>query len=202
MVMYNRILSGTLKKQAFSGKILFILGPRQVGKTTLARSILGDYPLAQSIYFDGDYLDDARQLQFTSRESMDRQLSGYDWIYIDEGQKIPNIGNTLKMMIDAYGDTKQIIVTGSSSLHLLDMTNEPLTGRKRVHELFPISWREYVSIHGVASARKDLEKLMIFGSYPEVLSYSTDADKIQHLREITSGQLYRDILEFQDIKKS
>jgi predicted AAA+ superfamily ATPase len=202
MVMYNRILSGTLKKQAFSGKILFILGPRQVGKTTLARSILGDYPLAQSIYFDGDYPDDARQLQFTSRESMDRQLSGYDWIYIDEGQKIPNIGNTLKMMIDAYGDTKQIIVTGSSSLHLLDMTNEPLTGRKRVHELYPISWREYVSIHGVASARKDLEKLMIFGSYPEVLSYSTDADKIQHLREITSGQLYRDILEFQDIKKS
>jgi predicted AAA+ superfamily ATPase len=133
---------------------------------------------------------------------MDRQLSGYQWIYIDEGQKIPNIGNILKMMIDAYGDTKQIIVTGSSSLHLLDTTNEPLTGRKRVHKLYPIAWQEYIEMHGLSSARKDLEKLLIFGAYPEVLSYSTDADKIQHLREITSGQLYRDILEFQDIKKS
>lgn len=201
-IMYNRILLNALKKQAFSGKILFILGPRQVGKTTLAKSLLLGYPSAQSIFFDGDYPDDARQLQFTSRDSMDRQLSRYEWIYIDEGQKIPNIGNILKMMIDAYGDTKQIIVTGSSSLHLLDMTNEPLTGRKRVHELYPIAWQEYVEMHGLSSARKDLEKLLIFGAYPEVLSYSTDVDKIQHLREITSGQLYRDILEFQDIKKS
>jgi uncharacterized protein len=200
--MYSRILKNILQKQAFSGKILFVLGPRQVGKTTLAREIVENDPGAMSLYFDGDYLDDARQLQFTSRESMDRLLSGYNWIYIDEGQKIPNIGNILKMMVDAYQDTKQIIVTGSSSLNLLDMTNEPLTGRKRVHELYPISWKEFVWVHGLSTARKDLEKLLIFGSYPEVLSYPLDAQKIEHLREITSGQLYRDILEFQDIKKS
>ncbi len=200
--MYQRILLQTLQNQAFLGKILFLLGSRQVGKTTLAKSLLGNYPSAKSISFDGDYPDDARQLQFTSRESMDRVFSGYDWIYIDEGQKIPNIGNILKMMVDAYRDTKQIVVTGSSSLHLLDMTNEPLTGRKRVYELYPISWQEYVEKQGLSSARKDLEKLMIYGSYPEVLSYQSDTDKIQHLREITNGQLYRDILEFQDIKKS
>jgi predicted AAA+ superfamily ATPase len=71
---------------------------------------------------------------------MDKILSPYRHIVIDEGQKIPNIGTSLKMMIDEYKKTKNIIVTGSSSLHLLDQTSEPLTGRKRVHEIFPFSW--------------------------------------------------------------
>ena len=106
------------------------------------------------------------------------------------------------MMIDRYKDTKQIVVTGSSSLHLLDKTSEPLTGRKRVFTLFPISWGELVSESSVISARKRLEEFLIFGTYPEVLSYPTDMEKIQHLREIVSGQLYRDILEFQDIKSA
>lgn len=99
-----------------------------------------DIPKEKVVRFDGDYQDDRALLQFGSRESMDRLLTPYSWILIDEGQKIANIGNILKMMVDAYKGTKQIIVTGSSSLHLLDLTSEPLTGRKRVHELFPISW--------------------------------------------------------------
>lgn len=142
--MYTRLLEHTLRNAFSTGKILFILGPRQVGKTTLATSLISGISPDRVIRFDGDYSDDRSLLQFSSRESMERSLASYTHILIDEGQKIPNIGNTLKMMIDAYKDTKNIIVTGSSSLHLLDMTSEPLTGRKRVYELFPLSWREVV----------------------------------------------------------
>jgi uncharacterized protein len=200
--MYTRLLAPTLLEKSFSGKVIFILGPRQVGKTTLAESLLKNVSPNEIIRFNGDYPMTSGLLNFQSREAMDRLLSMYSWIFIDEWQKIPNIGNIIKMMADAYKDTKTIIVTGSSSLHLIDATNEPLTGRKRVYILYPISWWELMIKHGIVSARGQLESLLIYGSYPEVLMYTSDREKISHLEEIASGQLYRDILEFQDIKKS
>ena len=200
--MYTRLLAATLREQSFTGKAIFILGPRQVGKTTLTDSLLEKISPSEVIRFDGDYPVTASLLDFQSRESMDRLLSPYRYISIDEGQKIPNIGNIIKMMVDAYKTTKTIIITGSSSLNLIDATNEPLTGRKRVYTLYPISWWELVSEHGIISARTRLESLLLYGSYPEVLQYQSDREKITHLEEIISGQLYRDILEFQDIKKS
>jgi uncharacterized protein len=200
--MYTRLLASTLREKSFSGKVIFILGPRQVGKTTLAESLFTDVSPDEIIRFDGDYPVTAGLLDFQSREAMDRLLSPYSWIFIDEGQKIPNIGNIIKMMVDAYKETKTIIVTGSSSLHLIDATQEPLTGRKRVYTLYPISWRELILHHGIVSTRSQLESLLIYGSYPEVLTYTSDREKISHLEEIVSGQLYRDIFEFQDIKKS
>jgi predicted AAA+ superfamily ATPase len=69
-------------------------------------------------------------------------FSRYEYIVIDEAQKIENIGNILKSLRDTYGKTKQILVTGSSTLGLLDQTTEPLTGRKKVFHLYPIAFSE------------------------------------------------------------
>lgn len=90
------------------------------------------------------------------------------------------------MMVDAYRDTKTIIITGSSSLHLIDATHEPLTGRKRVYTLYPISWGEITLRAGIIGARNQLESLLLYGTYPEILGYTSDRDKITHLEEITS----------------
>lgn len=82
--MYTRLLAQTLREQSFSGKAIFILGPRQVGKTTLAESILTEAPPSEVIRFDGDYPVTTSLLTFQSREAMDRLLAPYRWICIDE----------------------------------------------------------------------------------------------------------------------
>lgn len=75
---------------------------------------------------------------------MERIFGDARWILIDEGQKIPDIGNIVKALVDTYGKDKQIIVTGSSSIGLLDNVSEPLTGRKNLLHLFPLSFGEIV----------------------------------------------------------
>jgi len=84
----------------------------------------------------------------------------------------------LKIFVDTYKATKQIIVTGSSSLNLLDKASEPLTGRKVVYQLFPISVNEIQSTYDVKQVHDNLENLLIFGSYPAVLNEKNIPNKI------------------------
>jgi predicted AAA+ superfamily ATPase len=123
-------------------------------------------------------------------------------IFIDEAQKIPNIGNTLKIMVEAYKTQKQIIITGSSSINLLDQTSEPLTGRKFVYQLFPLSVGEIKLTYDVMKVYDSLDNLLIFGGYPAVLTQPQREEKIRLLRELSNASLYKDILEFQQIKNS
>ena len=200
--MFIRENTDIIRKQFFTGKIIFLLGARQVGKTTLSESLISWEKTEDIVRFNGDYADDRARLDFKNTEDMKRVLDTYKWILIDEGQKIPNIGNILKGMIDTYKDSKTIIVTGSSSIHLLDQTNEPLTGRKRVFTLYPLSFSEIKTKYGTIESMKKLESFLLYGAYPNIVISAGDAEKKEQLREILSGQLYRDILEFQDIKKS
>lgn len=123
-------------------------------------------------------------------------------IFIDEAQKIENIGNTLKLLIDHYGDTKQIIITGSSSINILEKTNEPLTGRKVVHYMYPISAEEIKETYDTKLLDTNKESLLIYGSYPQSLNSPSMEKKIEALRELSGASLYRDILEFQQVRNS
>ena len=122
-------------------------------------------------------------------------------IIVDEAQKVENIGNTLKLLVDYYKTKKQIIVTGSSSINLLDNTQEPLTGRKYVFNLFSLSLEEIYS-GNYLKMLKELKELLIFGTYPEVVSQPSFAEKKFLLRELASSSVYKDILAFQQIKSS
>lgn len=93
----------------------------------------------------------------------------------------------LKLLVDRYGKTKQLFVTGSSSIHLLDRTHEPLTGRKFVFTLFPISLGEYVEKYGIRDTEKELESHLLYGMYPEVLELPDIGDKITRLMELTES---------------
>ncbi len=184
----------------FLSDVIILIWPRQVGKTTLIETLLEDVPGDHIIHFNGDYIADRRDLQFRSVKEMDLIFSGYTYIVIDEAQKIENIGNILKSLRDTYGKTKQILVTGSSTLGLLDQTTEPLTGRKKVFHLYPIAFSELATTLWLRDARTRLEETILYGMYPQVLSYTDAVAKKEKLQDIVSGQLYRDILEFQDIK--
>ena len=200
--MYNRIIEKGLKNSFFKGKIAIITGARQTGKTTLAMKLINEADSAQAKLFNGDNPGDRELLSNKSLEFLEKLIGGAKIVFIDEGQKIETIGQTLKLLVDKYKSEKQIIVTGSSSFNLLDKTEEPLTGRKIVFHLFPLSLEEIYPKKDLAEIIKNLEQYLVFGSYPEVTGKSSFAEKRKALVEISSSYLYKDILELRGIKKS
>lgn len=198
--MFQRLLKKSIGDKFFQGKVILLIGARQTGKTTLSSEILKEFSDKKEIkIFNGDNPTDRELLGNKDLEFLKGLTEDADFILIDEGQKIENIGQTLKLLVDHYKNKKQIIVTGSSSFHLLDSTSEPLTGRKHVYTLYPLSIQEIYGKDYLALTR-ELETLLVFGSYPEIAGKKTFESKIELLKELTSSYLYRDILEFQQIK--
>ena len=203
MINIQRSLEKKITEQFFWWKIIMILWARQVWKTTLVENILkNNFSHKKTISFNWDYSEDRELLNNNSLKKLELFIEDKSIIFIDEAQKIVNIWNTLKILIDKYKDKKQIIVTGSSSIHLTDLTSEPLTWRKIIHNMFTISIWEYSNTFWVREADNNLEKFLIFGWYPDVLAQKTAESKIQVLKELANSSLYRDILEFQQIRNS
>lgn len=196
--MIKRIFD--LKKLIKAGKVLIIYGPRQVGKTTLIQQFLSATKLKYR-YDSGDNLELANELSKCTYDSTDNHVKNYDLIIIDEAQKVPNIGNALKLMVDRH-PTKYFIATGSSSFDLANKTGESLTGRKRILTLYPISQLELDKELARSELKTSLEKYLIYGSYPEVISNKLDSEKEEILKLVANSYLIKDILEFDRIKNS
>lgn len=180
-----------------------LLGPRQVGKTTLCETILSQTTSESEIVrWTGDSITDRVLLSVNDLANLRTYTDNKKIIFIDEAQKIENIGNTLKLLVDFYKDTKQIIITGSSSINLIDNTAEPLTGRKSIFLMYPISMSEILLTHDRQALEGQRTDLMVFGSYPGVLQLGTREEKISLLKELANSSLYRDILEFQQVRNS
>ncbi len=181
-------------------KVLLVYGPRQVGKTTL----LNDY-LQTTVYKyrldSGENFHIQNILSALDFEKLKDYISGYDLIAIDEAQKVPRIGEALKILTDHFPKIR-IIATGSSSFDLAGQVGEPLTGRKITLVLYPIAQLEMSKILNPFELRTKLEEFLIFGSYPEVISIQDKKEKIRLLHEISGSYLMKDILEFDRVKSS
>lgn len=199
--MYKRLIEEHIRRDFFGGKVIVVVGARQVGKTTLIRTLLQEYKQEEIVSFNGDDPSDRILLEEASLTKLKELVGNKKILFLDEAQKIIKVGDILKLMVDEFGGEKQIIVTGSASINLLDMTSEPLTGRKFVYHLFPLSFEEIYE-DNVLELSRELEQRMIFGFYPEVVKAFGNQDKERVLRELTSSYLYKDILEFQEIKNS
>lgn len=199
--MYSRYLISTLKRRWFSGKVILLTGARQTGKTTLIRTFLEmEGYLDSTRAFNCDNITDRELLREKNLEFLIQLVGNARVIFIDEGQKVPGIGETLKLLVDHFGKEKQVVVTGSSSMNLLNQTQEPLTGRKWVYQLYPLSLAEIYPNGDLLSAIKGLEERLIYGSYPEIVNTLELEDKAERLSELASSYLYKDIFEFQQIK--
>lgn len=120
-------------------------------------------------------------------------------VIIDEAQRIPNIGLTLKLITDNLPEV-QLIVTGSSSLEISDLTNEPLTGRKWEYSMYAVSWSELRNYYGSVNAQMQLENRLIFGMYPEIIT--NVGEERERLINLSQSYLYKDILSLKLIRKS
>lgn len=192
------IMPGVVDWIRSSNKIIVILGARQTGKTTLANKVISALKL-KTLVVDGDQLKYAEVLSSRDFSRLDSLVEGYELLFIDEAQRISDIGLNLKILCDKKPGLR-IIVTGSSSLNLVSRVSEPLTGRKILFRLHPVSIRELKHHYNSFEIRDKLDELMIFGSYPEVLTTKSHQSKIKLLEEIGSSYLYRDLFELSDIR--
>lgn len=199
--MFKRKIIEQFYKNSFKGKVFILAGTRQVGKTTAIEQLLNTYFKNKKIQnFNCDNPLDRENLSNRDLQYLQRLMGDSDIIFIDEAQKVENIGQTLKLLIDYYKSKKQIIVTGSSSFNLLSNVQEPLTGRKRVYQMHPLSLQEIFGDNDLLNLQKELETLLIYGMYPEVVSVKSFDEKREILTELVSSYLYKDIYEFQQLK--
>lgn len=189
-----------LEKFLEPNKVLVIFGPRQAGKTTLVTDFLQKTALKYRIE-TGDNLKIAGLLSSLNFDEILNFAEGFELIVIDEAQRINNIGQALKILVDNIPNIK-IIVTGSSSFELAGQVGEPLTGRKRTMNLFPVSQLELKKIYNDYDLKKDLDKYLVYGSYPAVVAKKSPAEKIITINEITESYLLKDIVELDKIKNS
>lgn len=196
MKAIDRALTQQLQSLSQLKKIMVILGPRQVGKTTLLRQLTADAP--NVLAFDCDNMDDRMALEAKTKTELATLVGRSAIIVIDEAQRVHNIGMTLKMLGDLQLDA-QIYVTGSSSLQLADDISEPATGRLLEFNLYPLSISELAAHTSWRDENRLLEHRMIFGSYPEIVNQPEHARII--LQNIVNSYLYKDILEYKGVKK-
>ena len=195
--MINRLISNIIRQKFFRGKAIIVVGPRQVGKTTLLKMLATEFD-RKVLVWNCDEPDVRRRLTEPTSTMLGAETAGYDIVFIDEAQRVQNIGITLKLLIDNYPD-KQVVVTGSSAIELSNSINEPLTGRKYEYVLFPFSAEELLDEYGAQEESRLLERRLIYGSYPEVVNLP--GEERETLTNLVSSYLYKDIFSFQDVRK-
>lgn len=182
------------------GKVNLLYGARRVGKTELIRNLLKD--ISGKIFTgEGDDIDLAGILSSESKSQILSVFEDFDFIFIDEAQKIKNIGQALKILVDNLSDAT-IIASGSSSFRLSSQVGAPLTGRSSTNMLFPISLLELKHQFGGMHIVQNLENYLIYGMYPEVLNIKNTKDKISYLLELRNSYLLKDILELENVRNS
>jgi len=193
----SRELEQVISKRLYQKKAIIIVGPRQVGKTTLLNQVAQSSG-KKTLFFNCDEPDVRKKLDLPTSTQLKALIGNSELILIDEAQRVKDIGITLKLLIDNFQE-KQIIVTGSSALELSNSINESLTGRKFEYKMFPFSFKELVNANGLSDESRLLEHRMIYGMYPDVVNNQGNEREI--LANIVSSYLYKDIFEFQDIRK-
>lgn len=180
------------------GKVFVLYGPRRVGKTELINKLLERFD-GKVFRGTGDDMDIRNILSSQKLSRLKLFFSGYDLIFIDEAQRIPEVGYALKLLVDHFPEMT-IVVTGSSSFDLSGKVGEPLTGRHILRSLYPLSvlelWHQYGGMH----VMQKLEELLIYGSYPEVLKEDQKEGKKEYLYQLRDSYLLKDILELENVR--
>ncbi|MDA3953582.1 MAG: ATP-binding protein [Bacteroidales bacterium] len=195
-----RELSENILRKLKPNKVVIVFGARRVGKTVLVKEILDkiDEPV---LTLNGEDINVHDKLAIRTVENYKQILGSNKLLYIDEAQKIPEIGLKLKLMIDEIPDLK-IIISGSSSFDIHKDAGEPLTGRKYTFNLYAFSEREYHQTENSIEKIDKIKERLVFGNYPELLHLPDREDKIDYLNEMISSYLLKDILAYENIKNS
>ena len=194
--MIQRQIESNLRQDFGHGKVIVLLGARQVGKTTMIEALSSDTD--NVLFLNCDDLEDVLLIEEKSTTELRALISPYQYVFIDEAQRVRNIGLTIKKIADLKLTT-QVIVTGSSSLELANDINEPATGRTIEYRLYPLSLAELAQETSEREESRMLQQRLIYGSYPGVVTDTAHAKRT--LAMLANDYLYKDILAYRGIKK-
>lgn len=200
MTYLLRDLTKIILQKLKPNKVVIIFGARRVGKTVLVNEILKQVK-EPYLSLNGEDISVHDKLAIRSIENYKQLLGSYKLLYIDEAQKIPEIGLKLKLMIDEIEDLK-IIISGSSSFDIYKEAGEPLTGRKYTFNLYALSENEYNQKENQLVKMDKIKERLVLGNYPELLHYTDREDKIDYLNDMLSSYLLKDILVYENIRNS
>ena len=195
--MIERLINAKLLARLTDRKAIILLGPRQVGKSTLMEQLQASFAQPVAIW-NGDEADIRDLLKNPSSTKLKSLIGNSKTLVIDEAQRIEDIGLTLKLIVDQIKDVK-VIATGSSAFELSNKTSEPLTGRKWEYKLYPISFEEMVNYHGLLAEKRLLQQRMVYGYYPEIVNHP--GEEVVRLKQLIDSYLYKDILIWERILK-
>ncbi len=222
-MFYPRKIYPELKKHLKIRQISVITGMRRTGKTTLLKQLLSEIPSKNKLYIDLERLDNRDLFAEKNYDNIIRDLASRGlktsekmYLAIDEIQIFPQVSSVLKYLYDTY-DVK-FLVTGSSSYYLKNLFSESLAGRKKIFELLPLNFGEYLEFHGIYYQRKEnwkkkkfnpieyerlkfhYEKYVEFGGFPEVVLAKGDQEKKDLLADIVSSYVNIDIKSLADFR--
>ncbi|HKL32910.1 MAG TPA: ATP-binding protein [Tangfeifania sp.] len=197
-MILKRTIQNFIEKNLFKAKIIVIYGARRVGKTTLVKQILENYPDGK--YINCDLLQYKAALETTNSELLRDFIGNTRLLILDEAQNIKDIGKVLKIMADTFPRV-QVIATGSSSFELSNKLSEPLTGRSRFYHLYPFSMEELRQSYSFIELDAKINNILRFGLYPEVFGQPEKEAK-EELQNIASTYLFKDVLQLDNLKRS
>jgi uncharacterized protein len=195
--MIPRALEGVIREKLKDNKAIILLGPRQAGKSTLLHQLQSRFN-APVTWWNGDETDIRSMLEHPTSTRLKSILGTTKTIVIDEAQRIENIGLCIKLIIDNIKDVK-VVATGSSAFELANKINEPLTGRKWEHHLYPLSFGEMVAHTSQQEEKRLLNQRLLYGYYPEIVTSPGNEQAL--LKQLANSYLYKDILTWERIQK-
>jgi uncharacterized protein len=160
-------------------------------------AIIGKTGKEKTLVVQGDDLDMADIFSSPRLSVLKNFLQGYSYLFIDEAQKIPDIGNNLKLIVDSIPGLA-VFITGSSSLDLTEKTAEPLTGRSNYFHLYPFTQAELGQ--NIIQAGQSLPEKLIYGLYPQVYLAKGQQERQDVLTSVRNGYLLKDILSLDNRK--
>lgn len=195
--MIHRKLQPIIEGKLFKGKAIILIGARQVGKSTLFNQITKERKEAV-LTLNCDEPEVKEMLTNINTPELKMLIGNNTILVIDEAQRVPEIGLTLKRITDNFANL-QLLVTGSSSFELQNNLNEPLTGRKYEYHLYPISTAELYDTQGLLPVKQMFESRLIYGSYPDIINHADEAKEL--LMNIANSYLYKDLLAMNEIRR-
>lgn len=197
--MIQRHLEQALFENLKPGHVTALFGARRTGKTVLLQHLAERLPDKKILIVNGEDLDAASILSSQKQAILSNLVSGYEYLFIDEAQSIPNIGLNLKLLVDTNPGVS-VFVTGSSSFDLRNKIGEPLTGRSRYWNIYPFTVAEISQDY--LTLVRSLPSYLVFGTYPQVYTAENDKEKRIILENIRNGYLLKDVLQLDNVKDS
>jgi uncharacterized protein len=213
-----------LETHLSKSQVTVITGLRRVGKTTALKFLLNKVSHSNKLYLDFEKIENRilfNQQSYSSIEagfkSLGLNIDEPAVVALDEIQLVPNAPSVVKYFYDTY--QIKFILTGSSSYYLKNHFTESLAGRKRIFEMYPLAFDEFLEFKGInnnmssyqcqkfsdfyyQNYRHYYDEFLNFGGFPEVVLAETEDDRVVFLKDIVNAYIELDIRLLSDFQLS